>query len=152
VELALGSSRLLAISIDTLEPFAADNSGIAVLTTIPKGLPPAGFDIHAGPNVTATELVHVTKPAYPPAAKSQKVQGKVVIQATIDDSGGVREPYVLWSPNPILNAAALDAVRKWRYKPVATDGTPVDVEATMTIVFSLPTKSASPGLLNAGSY
>jgi protein TonB len=54
---------------------------------------------------------------YPELAKASGVGGKLVIKALIDTDGAMVEPFVIESLQRDLDAAALDAVRKWRYRP-----------------------------------
>ena len=56
------------------------------------------------------------RPVYPPIAQSARVQGVVIIEATIGPNGRVQEANVLRSI-PLLDAAALDAVKQWQYTP-----------------------------------
>ncbi|HET8647139.1 MAG TPA: energy transducer TonB, partial [Vicinamibacteria bacterium] len=75
-------------------------------------------------------------PVYPEMAKQARVQGTVVLEATIDPSGRVDNVRVLRGI-PLLNEAALDAVRKWVYSPTLLNGTPVPVIMTVTVNFTL---------------
>jgi protein TonB len=73
---------------------------------------------------------------YPPDAFDQKVQGVVILEATIDTAGAVATARVLRSI-PLLDEAALDAVRQWQFTPTLLNGTPVPVIMTVTVNFSL---------------
>jgi len=75
-------------------------------------------------------------PTYPPIAQSARVQGDVIIEATIGADGRVQEARVLRSV-PLLDQAALDAVRAWEYKPTELNGRPVPVIMTVTVRFRL---------------
>jgi periplasmic protein TonB len=61
----------------------------------------------------------------------------VVIASSIDEDGKVREPYVIGSAGTLLDGAAMDAVRNWRYRPPTIDGKPICVETTITVIFTL---------------
>ncbi len=76
------------------------------------------------------------QPAYPEIAQSARVQGVVVIDAVIDESGSVSAARVARSI-PLLDQAALDAVRQWKFTPTLLNGAPVPVVVTMTINFTL---------------
>ncbi len=76
------------------------------------------------------------RPIYPVSAQDAKVQGAVVITATIDPTGEVTNARVLRSI-PALDHAALEAVRRWRFTATLLDGMPVLVIMTMTVNFSL---------------
>jgi protein TonB len=73
---------------------------------------------------------------YPPIAQQAKIQGAVVIEAIIDIDGKVREARVL-RPLPMLDQAALDAVRQWEYEPTLLAGQPIAVVMTVTVTFTL---------------
>jgi TonB family protein len=76
-------------------------------------------------------------PEYPPIAKAAQVQGTVVLQAVIGTNGGIENLRVISGP-PMLQQAALDAVRQWVYKPFLLDGEPVEVETQISVFFTLP--------------
>ncbi|HEY6448699.1 MAG TPA: TonB family protein [Acidobacteriaceae bacterium] len=76
-------------------------------------------------------------PQYPAIAKAAHVEGMVVLQATISTQGTVENLHVISGP-PMLQAAALDAVRTWTYKPYLLNGQAVEVETQVNVIFSLP--------------
>ena len=76
------------------------------------------------------------RPAYPDIARTARVQGTVVLEAIIDRSGRIDEVRVLRSV-PLLDQAAIDAVRQWRYSPSTLRGQAVAVLITITINFTL---------------
>ena len=75
-------------------------------------------------------------PVYPPIAQSARVQGVVIIEAVIGPTGQVQEARVLRSI-PLLDSAALDAVKQWEYTPTLLNGVPVPVIMTVTVNFTL---------------
>jgi protein TonB len=75
-------------------------------------------------------------PVYPPIAQAARVQGIVIIEAIISPAGRVLDARVLRSI-PLLDAAALDAVRQWEYTPTLLNGVPVSVVMTVTVNFQL---------------
>jgi len=79
-------------------------------------------------------LAFKVNPQYPPAARSARVQGSVVMHALIDTDGTIQQLRVI-SGNPLLVNAAMEAVKKWRYKPFVLDGRPVEVETNITVNF-----------------
>jgi protein TonB len=81
------------------------------------------------------KIVHVA-PVYPGIARSAHVSGVVVLEATIGADGTVREVKVLRSI-PLLDQAASDAVRQWRFTPTLLNGQPVPVLMTVTVSFQL---------------
>jgi protein TonB len=99
-----------------------------------KAAPPKKLSISSG--VMAGNLLDKTVPQYPAIAKAARIQGTVVLQATISKSGSIENLRVVSGP-PMLQQAALDAVRSWRYKPYLLNGDPVEVETTVNVVFNL---------------
>jgi len=81
-------------------------------------------------------LVQRVQPDYPPLARQARVQGTVVLAATISEQGRIENLQVT-SGSPMLVAAAIEAVRRWRYRPFLLNGEPVEVSTSITIVFSL---------------
>jgi protein TonB len=80
-------------------------------------------------------LVHPA-PTYPDIARQARVEGLVILEATIDERGEVTGARVLRSV-PLLDDAALTAVRQWRYTPTLLNGVPVRVLMTITFNFRL---------------
>jgi protein TonB len=86
--------------------------------------------------VTPPSKVHHVAPAYPAFAQAMRLEGIVIIQATIGVDGRVVDATVLRSV-PLLDAPAIDAVRQWRYTPTTLNGQPVAVMMTVTVNFRL---------------
>jgi len=86
--------------------------------------------------VQASKLISQPKPLYPPIAKQARVQGTVVLAATISKSGTIDNLRVV-SGHPMLTQSALQAVRQWKYQPTYLNGEPVEVETTINVNFSL---------------
>jgi len=76
------------------------------------------------------------RPVYPDVARQARVEGTVVMEAVLDPSGRVTQLRVIQSV-PLLDRAALDAVRQWRYTPSMYGGRPVSVLMTITMQFKL---------------
>jgi protein TonB len=81
-------------------------------------------------------LIRKTPPVYPSIAKTARVDGTVILGATISKSGAIADVHVVSGP-VMLRQAALDAVRTWRFKPYELNNEPVDVETTINVVFNL---------------
>jgi protein TonB len=81
------------------------------------------------------KIVDVT-PIYPALARAVHVEGVVILEAVIDVRGDVQSVRVLRS-FPLLDQAAIDAVRQWRYTPARLNGDVVPVIVTVTVNFSL---------------
>jgi periplasmic protein TonB len=86
--------------------------------------------------VMAGNLMVRTIPDYPAIARAARVSGVVVLQATISTSGEIKNLRAVSGPG-MLQQAAIDAVRSWRYKPYLLNGTPVEVETTINVIFNL---------------
>lgn len=92
--------------------------------------------IKQGGQVQAANLINRVQPQYPPLARQARIQGVVKLHAIIGKDGTVRELQMI-SGHPLLTAAALDAVRQWRYRPTLLNGEPVEVDTTVEVIFSL---------------
>jgi protein TonB len=75
-------------------------------------------------------------PQYPAIAKAARIQGTVVLQATISKSGTIENLRVLSGP-PMLQQSAMEAVKTWRYRPYLLNGEPVEVETQVNVIFTL---------------
>ena len=80
-------------------------------------------------------LLVKVEPVYPEVARRAGLSGKVTVSAVIGLEGGVESAEVLASTNPLFDRAALDAVRKWRYRPATMSGRPVRVYFTVVVDF-----------------
>jgi len=79
-------------------------------------------------------VIKRVQPKYPANALAAHIQGSVQIEATVNRDGIVVDPKVL-SGDRTLAAAALEAVRQWRYKPYYLDGEPVEIQTQITVTF-----------------
>jgi protein TonB len=127
---------------------AGVEGGIPVPGTIEHGLPdapqspaqavqPPARPVRLSSGITPPRKVHDVAPAYPPIALSARVQGIVILEATLDVDGRVTEARVLRSI-PLLDQAAIDAVRQWVYTPARLSGVAVPIVMTVTVSFTLP--------------
>jgi TonB family protein len=81
-------------------------------------------------------LVKKVAPKYPLEAKIVRLEGTVVLRTVIDKTGDVSWVSALSGP-PLLESAAVEAVRQWQYRPFSMNGQPVEVETTVEVVFAL---------------
>ena len=102
----------------------------------PPPPPPPTAPVRVGGKIAQPQKRHDVKPVYPPIAQSARVQGIVIIEATIGPDGSVKDAKVLRG-QPLLNEAALEAVRQWKYTPTLLNGVPVPVIMTVTVTFTL---------------
>jgi TonB family protein len=118
------------------------------VTIVPEGAPmppapgtapaqgelPKRINISAG--VAVGLLTSKVQPAYPIDAKRAGVSGRVELEAVIGTDGAIKDLQVVAGPD-LLQQAALDAVRQWRYRPYLLNGQPVEVHTIINVVFTL---------------
>src|SRR6185295_9546962 len=101
-------------------------SSVAVPVPVPPPplvQPAPRLPVKVGGSVRAPSRIAAAAPVYPPVAIAARVQGQVILEALIDEQGRVGAVRVLRSV-PLLDAAAVDAVRTWRYTPTLLNGVP----------------------------
>lgn len=81
--------------------------------------------------------VKTPPPDYPEAMKRQGISGVVAVSIVIDEKGTVVSASVAKSSQPDFETPALDAVKKWKFKPAQKDGAPVKMKVTIPIRFNL---------------
>lgn len=87
------------------------------------------------------EVVKRVTPVYPEVAKKDSIEGQVIVQITIDESGKVIQAEVVQARPPgIFDQAALDAIKQWEFKPATADGKPIKVKMAQRIAFTLRKK------------
>jgi periplasmic protein TonB len=92
--------------------------------------------IRVSQGVTEGLLIRRIEPVYPVIAKEARIQGTVVLSAIIAKDGTIKDLQLV-SGHPMLAPAAIEAVKRWRYKPYLLSGIPVEVETTITVNFRL---------------
>ena len=100
----------------------------------PPPSPPS--PVHVGGEIRPPQKVVDVAPGYPPIARAARVEGIVILEAVIGEDGGVRDVRMLRSI-PLLDAAAIEAVRQWRFTPTLLNGHPVPIVITVTVAFKL---------------
>jgi TonB family protein len=96
----------------------------------------ASFSGRAIAQVQPPQKIKDVRPVYPEAAIRARVEGVVVVEATITATGNVSDAVVTQSI-PALDQAALDAVRQWQYKPAVMNGVATPVIVTVTVAFDI---------------
>jgi TonB family protein len=94
-------------------------------------------------------LIDKVAPVYPSIARAARVQGTVILRATISKTGDIAYLEVI-SGDPLLRSGVMDAVRRWKYKPYLVNGEPVAVDTTINVVFHLD-DSGAPAANGIGS-
>lgn len=107
-----------------------------VVSAPPPPPPPPPAPVRVGGEVRPPSKIRDAVPAYPAIAQAVRVEGTVIIDAVIDEQGRVQSTRVLRSI-PLLDQAALAAVRQWVYTPTLLNGVPVPVVMTVTVMFRL---------------
>ena len=135
-------TQILAIVIKELQPLGTYENPASTIIATPVGLPQAeeqisADEIPADQKLTPSHIVRPIAPEYPAAARQQEMEGTVVIFATIDGKGDVREPYLIQSCGALLDSASLQAVRRWKFPPIAIGGKPTTVETTVSFIYRL---------------
>jgi TonB family protein len=82
------------------------------------------------------KLIKEVSPVFPEIARTARVEGVVILEAKVGKDGKVREARVLRSI-PLLDQAAIDAVKQWEYKPFLVNGEPMAFIVTVTVRFKL---------------
>jgi TonB family protein len=95
------------------------------------------LDVPVSRGVSGGQLVHRVPPVYPPQARVLRQEGTVVLAAVIMENGTLQDVKVIDGP-PIFARSAVDAVKRWRYKPYELDGKPVKNEIRISVDFKLP--------------
>jgi periplasmic protein TonB len=119
-------------------------NGSGIPDGIPLGSPPPivthpptpKHPVTISSGVAAGQLLSPIRPIYPPIAKAARIQGTVVIEATISRAGTIENLQVTEGP-PMLRQAAIDAVAAARYRPFLLNGEPVEVQTSVRVIFSL---------------
>ena len=115
-------------------------AGTNTLTFVAGGVgtaaepPPPSAPVRIGGMLSTPQKIQHADPVMPPIAAQAGVRGVVILEVTIGTDGSVVDARVLRSI-PLLDQAAIDAVRKWRYAPTLLNGVPVPVIMTTTVNF-----------------
>jgi protein TonB len=132
------------------QPFPGHNIAIESGTGIPGGdgipfgnghpapivRPPSPSLVRLPSRFVEGFLIYKVVPQYPIIAKTVGQQGTVALQATISKSGTIQNLQVVSGP-PMLQQAAIDAVKMWRYRPYLLNNEPVEVETTVNVIFRI---------------
>ena len=125
-------------SIELGVPGAGEIEVTGVVTPPPPVVtPPAAEPVRVGAHVRPPERIAYVAPVYPSLALTARVQGMVIVEAVIDDRGRVTSARVLRSDSPLLNDAALAALKQWQYTPTLLNGVPTAVIMTVSVHFKL---------------
>jgi|GEM_PF-672454 len=90
-----------------------------------------------------SRLIREVPPAYPETARAAGVEGEVEVLAVIGPDGQVKDAAILKSV-PLLDQAAIEAVRQYVFEPALRDGVPVESSMKLSLTFTLPAESRPP--------
>ena len=112
-----------------------------VIGGLPEAPPPPRI-VRVGGNIVAPTVVHQVAPVYPEIARNARLTAQVLLEATVDERGLVRELRVLQS-SPLFDEAALAAVKQWRYQPLLLNGQPTPFLLSVVVRFNIKTLAQS---------
>ena len=126
--------KLLALGVN--RPAATGGSLMSFMPQDYKQVVDQLIPVRLGGEIKPPKKLYDVKPVYPPIARASRVQGVVIVEAVLDATGRVAAVRVLRSI-PLLDEAALDAVKQWQFEPALVDGQPRAVLMTTTVNFKL---------------
>jgi TonB family protein len=132
---AITDSDRIGAEAPQLSASNLDNRKIGTLLARAVTLPKFGTPISQG--VSTGVLEHQVAPIYPRQALPLRLEGPVVLDATVSENGQVENIKVA-SGHAMLAQAAIDAVRQWRYRPYLLNGKPVRMQTKITVNFKMP--------------
>jgi TonB family protein len=115
---------------------AAASQTPANASSEPNSSTPKPKSIRVGGSVASANLIHQVRPIYPKDAKKQHITGTVMLHVIIAQNGSVKTVEYVNGP-PELTSSAMEAVKQWRYKPTLIKGEPLQVDTTISVVFTL---------------
>jgi protein TonB len=110
--------------------------GVGIASVPPPPPPPPIGPVHLHSGMKAPVKTTHVAPVYPVVARQAHIEGVVILEAVLDDQGRVESVRVLRSIS-LLDQAAVDAVRQWRFTPALLNGQAVPVVMTVTVNFTL---------------
>jgi protein TonB len=122
--------------VSTGAPYTGLLGPKSVGTALPDPPRPPEQPRRVGGDIVPPQRTVYKAPVYPQAAVAARIEGIVILEATIDAQGVVQDVTVLRSL-PMLDRAAVEAVRQWRYQPTRLNGQAIPIIMTVTVNFSL---------------
>ena len=110
---------------------------------LPQEAPPPVKAVRVGGLLKAPQLMKKVDPVYPDLARQARLGAFIILEATVDATGHVREVTVLRGA-PLFDEAAQEAVRRWVYRPLLLNGVPTPFILTVTLKFSI--QGAAPAV------
>lgn len=135
----LEPGTILQMRVVELNPIVQADEKLFSTDGIPASAPLLSMKID---QAVANGLALSTPPIQWPTVRSGKTSGALSIYVSVDTTGRVREAWPLNSDNAALDDTVREQVKGWRFKPVAVQGNPVQLETVLTFAFD--TKVANP--------
>jgi TonB family protein len=136
-----GSKAKAEVAAETAPALARVPSGsespLGTVLAMPTAMPAAAMNVSGG--LTQGVVVHRVQPVYPPQARTMRLEGTVLLHATVAEDGTVHDIAVSSGP-PLLARAAENAVARWRYRPFLLNGKPIAMRTEITLDFKLPSQ------------
>ncbi len=141
--------RIVVATACSVLALATCTSALALHTDVSALSPGAQQSAPQSIHVSAKEMsgnrISGDNPTYPPEERKKKIQGRVVLDATVSKEGAIENLRVVKSPTESLSQSALDAVRTWHYRPYLLNGEPIAVETTVNVTYCLAPCKLPPG-------
>lgn len=102
----------------------------------PRELPKPAAPLAVSNLQQQSKLIRLVQPTYPPLARQARIQGVVLLHIVVDEQGNVIRADVV-SGHPLLEDAAVAAVKQWKYSPTILNGSPIKVTTTVSVIFTL---------------
>lgn len=117
---------------------AGDNRTLAgIVSGGSVRMPKSGETLRISQGISQGLLIKKVAPSYPPQAIRMRIQGAVTLEAKVGKDGSIADVKQI-SGNASLGQSAMEAVRKWKYKPYLLNGQPVEIWTQVTVNFQLP--------------
>ncbi len=129
------------------------SAAFVIAQTQPSAPATASSPAHLAPEAAAALAEKKVPAIYPEKARARGIQGTVVLNVVISETGDVKEATVA-SGDADLAQSASDSIKQWKYKPYTVDGKPTPVESQVTFGFHIkaPPPSPTPGRFKDGQY
>jgi protein TonB len=103
----------------------------------PPAPPVTRGPVRVGGQIQQPQLLHRVEPVYPAVAVAAQLKGTVILEALVDAEGLVTDVKVLRTAGRLLDDAAREAVRQWRYSPLVLNGVRERFILTVVLQFNL---------------
>ena len=110
---------------------------------LPQEAAPPVKAVRVGGLLKTPQLVRKVDPVFPDLAKQARLSALIILEATVDATGHVREVTILRGA-PIFDEPAMDAVRQWVYRPLLLNGVPTPFMLTVTVKFTFAGAAQAP--------